>query len=169
MPKRPLELKIRLLEYKAPRTSWRAAIHRAVTEVQRTTPVEYGPDDRLEVALKLCSTDARSAEIHDVDNRLKDCLDALQGRVGGTKTNATRALEPIVPNDRQIWRVIVEKAMAPKESHGRGHLTIRTLGRSLEPPATRRGGGSWGGWSLSLGDHVTGMGATRGAPAAGGG
>lgn len=130
MPKRPNKLKIQIPEYQAPRNSWRAAIHRAVTDVQRTTSVKYGRADRLEGALKLCFTDGRSIEIHDVDNRLKDCLDALQGRVGGTKSKATRALDPIVPNDRQIWRVIVEKALAPRQAHGSGHLTIRKLARN---------------------------------------
>ena len=127
MPKRPLKLKIRIPEYASPRNTWRAALHRAVAEVQRATSVKYRPDDRLEVTLLLYFTDARAADIHDVDNRLKDCMDALQGRVGGTKTKAVRALEPIVPNDRQIWRVVVEKALAPKQGLGRGHLTIRRL------------------------------------------
>jgi len=127
MAKRPLKLKIRIPEYEAPRNTWREAIHRAVTEAQNRTPVAYGPDDKLEVTLKLYFTNRRAAEIHDVDNRLKDCLDALQGRVGGTKTKVRRALEAIVPNDRQIWRVIVEKALAPKQARGRGHLTIRRL------------------------------------------
>lgn len=95
--------------------------------VKRNTTVEYEPDDRLEVVLRLYFTDRRSAEINDVDNRLKDCLDALQGRVGGTKTKAKRALRAIVPNDRQIWKVVVEKALAPKQARGRGHLTIRRL------------------------------------------
>jgi hypothetical protein len=129
MPKRPLRLKIRIPEYEAPRNSWREAIHQAVLEVQKRTEVTYESDDRLEVLLQLYFTDARATEIHDVDNRLKDCLDALQGRVGGTKTKAWRALPPIVPNDRQIWRVVVEKARAPKQAHGRGHLTIRRLGK----------------------------------------
>jgi len=129
MPKSPLKLKIRIPEYTAPRNKWREAIHRAVVDVQRTTHVKYEPDDRLEVLLQLYFADGRSTEIHDVDNRLKDCLDALQGRVGGTKTKAMRALDPIVPNDRQIWRFIVEKALAPKQAHGLGHLTIRKLGR----------------------------------------
>ena len=129
MPKRPLKLKIRIPEYKNPRNSWRRAIHEAVMEVQGATSVKYSPEDRLEVTLMLYFTDGRAAEIHDVDNRLKDCLDALQGRVGGTKTKAMRALDPIIPNDRQIWRVVVEKAVAPKQARGRGHLTIRRLSR----------------------------------------
>jgi hypothetical protein len=93
------------------------------------TEVSYRPDDRLEIELRLYFTDERQTDIHDVDNRLKDCLDALQGRVGGTKTRASRGLPPIVPNDRQIWRAIVEKRRAPKQARGRGHLTIRRLRR----------------------------------------
>ncbi|OGB92826.1 MAG: hypothetical protein A3H39_01805 [candidate division NC10 bacterium RIFCSPLOWO2_02_FULL_66_22] len=132
MPKRPLRLKIRIPLYEAPRNSWREAIHRAVAEAQNQTSVKYTRDDKLEVFLQLYFTDARSAEIHDVDNRLKDCLDALQGRVGGTKTTAVRKLEPIIPNDRQIWRVTVAKSLAPKQARsGLGHLTIRRLGRGL--------------------------------------
>jgi hypothetical protein len=127
VPKRPLRLKIRIPEYTTPRNTWREAIHRAVSKVQSKTSVRYRPDDRLEVILRLYFTVARSAEIHDVDNRLKDCLDALQGRVGGTKTKTKRGLPAIIPNDRQIWRVIVEKARAPKQALGRGHLTIRRL------------------------------------------
>lgn len=127
MPKRPLMLAIRIPEYAAPRNTWRKAIYRAVAKRQRTSPVRYEPTDKLEVSLRLYFSGDRSTEIHDVDNRLKDCLDALQGRVGGTKTKAGRTLKPIVPNDRQIWRVVVQKSLAPKNSHGLGHLTIRKL------------------------------------------
>jgi hypothetical protein len=129
MPKRPLKLKIRIPEYAAPRNSWRQAIHAAVARVQQRSRVTYQPDDRLEVNLRLYFTDDRASEIHDVDNRLKDCLDALQGRIGGTKTKAPRGVPPILPNDRQTWRVIVQKGLAPKQSHGLGHLTIRRLGK----------------------------------------
>ncbi len=129
MPKRPLKLKIRIPEYAAPRNKWRRAIHAAVASVQQTSAVKYESDDKLEVVLQLYFSAGRAAEIHDVDNRLKDCLDALQGRVGGTKTKKTRGLPAIIPNDRQIWRVIVQKGLAPKQAHGRGHLTIRRLGK----------------------------------------
>ena len=130
MSKRPLNLKVRIPEYAPPRNTWREAIHQAVTAVQRTTRVRYEPDDRLEVFLQLYFTDGRSTEIHDVDNRLKDCLDALQGRVGGTKTKAQRGLPPIVPNDSQIWRAVVQKGPAPKQANGRGHLIVRRLGKT---------------------------------------
>jgi len=66
--------------------------------------------------------DARLA-IHDLDNRLKDIMDALQGRAGGSKAQPT--LSPVIPNDRQIYRVIIEKKEPPQQSRGLGHLIIR--------------------------------------------
>lgn len=124
MPKRPLKLTIRIPAYEKPRNTWRRAIHRAVVKRQKDSPVQYSPEDRLEVVLRLYFASNRAAEIHDVDNRLKDCLDALQARVGGSK--AIRTLKPIIPNDRQVWRVLIEKDVAPKQSRGGlGHLTIR--------------------------------------------
>lgn len=61
--------------------------------------------------------------MHDIDNRLKDIMDALQGRAGGPKSR--KALTPIITNHNQIYRVIIEKSAPPKQSHGLGHLTIR--------------------------------------------
>jgi len=62
---------------------------------------------------------------HDVDNRLKDIMDALQGRAGGSKK--IRRWAPIIPNDKQICRVTIEKALPPKQSKGLGHLVIIRL------------------------------------------
>lgn len=59
---------------------------------------------------------------HDVDNRLKDILDALQGRMGGPK--AARRYQPLIPNDSQIFRVTITKKLPPPQSHGLGHVTI---------------------------------------------
>ena len=131
MPKPPLTLKIRIPEFKGPRTNWRRAIHEAVLKERRKRKIKFKPSDRIEVTLSIYFNNERSAQIHDIDNRLKDCMDALQGRVGGTKTKKTRALKPIIPNDHQIWRAVVEKALAPKQALDRksgtnkGHLTIR--------------------------------------------
>jgi hypothetical protein len=33
----------------------------------------------------------------------------------------------IIPNDNQVFRVVVEKKAAPPQSHGKGHLTVRRL------------------------------------------
>ena len=127
MPKRPMKLKIRIPEYAHPRNSWREAIYKAVRERQQKSLVKYTSGDKLEVVIQLY-LNQRQIDVHDVDNRLKDCLDALQGRAGGPKK--VRKFEPIIPNDRQVYRVVIEKRIAPKQARGLGHLTIRRLARS---------------------------------------
>ena len=49
-------------------------------------------------------------------------MNALQGRAGGTKRK--QILEPIIPNDSQVYRVTVEKTIAPKQSNGYGHVKV---------------------------------------------
>jgi hypothetical protein len=34
-------------------------------------------------------------------------------------------LERLIPNDRQIYKVTIEKKRPPRQSHGLGHLQIR--------------------------------------------
>jgi len=53
-------------------------------------------------------------------------MDALQGRIGGPK--AERALQPIVPNDSQFYRVSVEKRLTVPLSLKKGHVAIKTYG-----------------------------------------
>ena len=71
------------------------------------------------------TTDVRNVSlgVHDLDNRLKDIMDALQGRAGGGK--ALRTLDPVIPNDRQVFKVTIEKMPPPRQSRGMGHLVIR--------------------------------------------
>ena len=122
MPKRPLKLHFRIPPYERPRNEWRKKIHAAARERQGN--VKYAPSDQLEIEVGLYFTTG-ALTWHDVDNRLKDVLDALQGRAGGSK--AVYALEPIVPNDRQIYRVVIEKREPPSQSRGYGHVTVRRL------------------------------------------
>ncbi len=122
MAKRPLKLSIRIPPYRTPRNAWRRDLHQVVAQHQRRSAVSYRPDDKLEVQVRLYMNDVQLS-FHDVDNRLKDILDALQGRVGGPKKR--RSLVPIIHNDRQVYRVIMEKSPSPPQSHGLGHLTIR--------------------------------------------
>lgn len=126
MPKRPLKLTIRIPPYRTPRNAWRQQLHKAILTVQRQSLVIYQPTDKLEVEVRLYMKGS-ALGLHDVDNRLKDVLDALQGRAGGPKRK--RTLRPIIPNDHQVYRVVVEKASPPGQSHGQGHLIIRRLGR----------------------------------------
>jgi hypothetical protein len=64
-------------------------------------------------------------DIHDVDNRLKDILDALQARFGGPKS--TRRKYRLFQNDRQVSRVVIEKQPIPKalSDDAGGRLLIR--------------------------------------------
>jgi Holliday junction resolvase RusA-like endonuclease len=120
--KRRLTLHVRIPPYGPPRNEWRRKLHRAIVAEQKRRHVRYGKADRLELDIKLYIP-GRSLESHDVDNRLKDVMDALQGRAGGPKSE--RVLAAVIPNDRQIYRVTMVKSAPPKQSLGSGHLTVR--------------------------------------------
>jgi hypothetical protein len=81
MAKRRLSLRVRLPPYQTPRNVWRRAINRAVREARDRLGIKYNEGDRLEVQIQLY-LDERAIITHDVDNRAKDVLDALQGRAG---------------------------------------------------------------------------------------
>jgi len=122
MPKRPLKLSLRIPPYEGPRNQWRRKLHQIILEEQTKSPVRYTETDKLEIQVRIYIQGTALA-MHDVDNRLKDIMDALQGRAGGSK--AKRRLVAIIPNDRQIYRVIMEKGVPPKQRNGPGYLTIR--------------------------------------------
>ena len=126
MPKPPLKLRVRIPSYRGPRNAWRRRIHVAVLDAQGRSKVRYKAGDRLEILVRVYLPNAALTS-NDVDNRLKDILDAVQGRAGGSKR--IRTLRAIVPNDRQVFRVTIEKALPPKQSLGLGHLTIRRLSK----------------------------------------
>lgn len=138
MAKRALKLHFRIPPYRIPRNGWRRLIHTAAMEAQRRVGVKYTDMDRLEVEVRLYLDDG-AIDWNDVDNRLKDVLDALQGRAGGPK--AVRSVVPLIPNDRQIYRVVIEKCAPLAQSHGLGHVTIRRLSneaRLATPRSTHR-------------------------------
>ena len=122
MAKKPLKLKVRIPPYVSPRNKWRKQIHAAVIEQLETTGIIYSESDRLELDVLLYLDDA-ALPFHDVDNRLKDIMDALQGRAGGPKS--VHVLEAVIPNDHQIYKVTVEKRKPPWQSQGAGHLIVR--------------------------------------------
>ena len=82
--------------------------------------------------------DDKALNWHDVDNRLKDIMDALQGRAGGSKK--VRALSGIIPNDRQIFRIVIEKSLPPKQSKGFGHLIVTKYGGKRSNLSVKRTG-----------------------------
>jgi Holliday junction resolvase RusA-like endonuclease len=115
------KLKFRLPEYVSPRNAWRKEIYKAALDAMKKQGVSYPEDAKLAVEVKLYLR-GRKLEVHDVDNRLKDILDALQGRMGGSK--AVRKFVPIIQNDRQVFRVVVTKSSPPQQSLGLGHVSV---------------------------------------------
>jgi len=92
------KLKFRLPEYVSPRNAWRKRICDSAMVAVKNRGVSYPEDAQLAVVVKLYLR-GRALEIHDVDNRLKDILDALQGRMGGSK-----AVRKFVPSSKMIGR-----------------------------------------------------------------
>ena len=122
MGKRRQTLHVRIPPYRCPRNEWRRAIHAELIKATAAQGTRYTTTDKLELAVTLYMPEAEIAW-HDVDNRLKDIMDALQGRAGGPKTE--HRLQTVIPNDHQIHKVTIEKRIPPPQSHGLGHLVIR--------------------------------------------
>jgi len=127
MTKRRHSIKIRLPRYEGNRLSWRKAIHEELTKASKGIDIRKG--DQLELIVTLYF-DKAAVHWHDVDNRLKDIMDALQGRLGGSKS--IKPEHPIIPNDSQIYKVAIEKFIAPKQSLGKGHLIVKKCRRSRQ-------------------------------------
>jgi Holliday junction resolvase RusA-like endonuclease len=96
-------------------------LHGIIGSAATKSGIFYHPSDKLELNIKLY-LENMALSSQDIDNRLKDIMDALQGRAGGSKK--IRRWAPIIPNDNQIYRVTVEKALAPKQNKGLGHVLI---------------------------------------------
>ena len=121
MSKRRLSLKVRIPEYHNPRNKWREELNAIVKDEVELRKIGYPISVPLELKVVLYLK-YKGLEVHDVDNRLKDIMDALQGRAGGPKGKPT--LKPIIKNDNQIYKVTIEKLKPPKQSLGQGHLVI---------------------------------------------
>lgn len=111
MSKRRSKLTVQIPNFMKDAKAWRQAIHAAVSAAQDRTGRQYLPADKLavEVVFNLANP---KLTILDLDNRLKDVLDALQGFIG--EKGKSGALRPIIPNDSQIYRLVAEKRMPPK-------------------------------------------------------
>ena len=80
MPKRRQTLQIALPAYERDRSRWRERILAQALKAATAAAVAYTDSDSLEVVVLLYLREGKRLTIHDVDNRLKDVLDALQGR-----------------------------------------------------------------------------------------
>lgn len=128
MPKPRKTLRIRLLPYLAPRLKWRKSLLSAVRRAKRARGITYDESDRLALTIRLYLV-GRNLDRIDVDNRLKDVMDALQGQIGGQGKKMKRPRDPIIKNDRQVWRVTIEKIRRPPKLRATagGYLTISRL------------------------------------------
>ena len=93
--------------YERNRYQWRRRILANVVRAARKAGVKYDDSHTFEVVVLLYLKKGKRHDIHDVDNRLKDILDALQGRFGGAQSK-----HRLIENDRQVCRVIIEKQIA---------------------------------------------------------
>ena len=111
--------------YEKNRMRWRKRILASVLSAQAKARLRFGPDDKLEVVVLLYLKKGKRIAIHDIDNRLKDILDALQGRFGGPKSARTK--QRLIENDNQVCRVVMEKQDIPKMfgDDAGGRLLIR--------------------------------------------
>lgn len=75
-------LRIQLPSYLAPRLTWRRRLLSAVRAAKRDRRIVYDKSDRLALSIRLYLI-GRNLDRIDVDNRLKDVMDALQGQIGG--------------------------------------------------------------------------------------
>lgn len=128
MAKPRKKIAFRIPGYVTPRLAWRRLILQEARRALKRARVVYTQSDKLQVHLRLYFQEP-ALFMHDVGNRAKDVLDALQGRLGGSKKIHPKS--PVIRRDSQIWRLIVEKSSPPKQSHGLGHVTVRLLRRRL--------------------------------------
>jgi Holliday junction resolvase RusA-like endonuclease len=131
-------IEITLPAYQRDRSAWRRAILETIRDAGDAAAVTFDPEQSFEVVVLLYMTKGKRHDIHDVDNRLKDILDALQGRFKGS-----RSARPLIANDRKVCRVLIEKQENPKllgDSSG-GRLLIRPYRRHRWPLQPTKGHG----------------------------
>jgi hypothetical protein len=97
MGKPPLSLKVRLPRYESPRNEWRKKLHAGIITAIKDKGIKYTADLKLELRITLYLTEPH-IRFHDVDNRPKDIMDSLQGRMGGSKKE--QLYKRLIPNDR---------------------------------------------------------------------
>jgi len=95
-------------------------MHAAVLEAQTFRGVGYRESDQLELRLSLF-LGQRDLDVHDTDERVKDVVDALEGRIAGRRSR--RRIAPIVLSS-QVRRIILEKDTRSLRGRPFAQLTI---------------------------------------------
>jgi Holliday junction resolvase RusA-like endonuclease len=131
MKKSAKTIRTKIPSYRKDRQQWRRKILDNVRSAAEEGEIQYDEDQYLEVEVLLYMTSGKRDEIHDVDNRLKDIFDALQGRFRGPLGKKLR----LIKNDNKIRRAIIEKRPTPKSLKNKkidtgGWIIIRPYKRS---------------------------------------
>lgn len=121
MAKRRFSISTALPAYARPRNEWRRRVHAAVLDAQTRRGVGYRDADRLEIRITLFLRE-RPLDLHDIDERVKDVIDALEGRIAGPRSR--RRIAPIIPSPDQVQRIVLEKAAARGQRGALGELAI---------------------------------------------
>jgi Holliday junction resolvase RusA-like endonuclease len=140
MAKSSLTVAARIPNFMKDSVAWRRAIHAAVGQARDEAGIRYSTTDKLDVQIRLHLTNPKLTVL-DLDNRLKDIFDALQGFMHDK--GGSGECQPIIPNDNQIYRVVVEKRLAPKATRAaESRITIRRYvadeRTAAEPRDTRK-------------------------------
>ncbi len=120
--KRRLKLTAKIPNYVADSVGWKTAIYNAVADAQRRARVRYADDDKLDVEVCFYLRGHKLTKL-DLDNRLKQVGDALQGFINDKGAGGRT---PIIPNDNQIYRLTAEKRLPAKQNlEALSTITIR--------------------------------------------
>lgn len=120
MAKRRFSITAQLPTYTRPRNEWRRRVHQVVLEALARRGVGYHDADRLELRLSL-ALDRRPLDVHAINERLKDVVDALGGRIAGPRSR--RRIAPIVADD-QIARIVLERTERRPRGRALGELAL---------------------------------------------
>jgi len=118
--KRRFSITLQLPAYARPRNEWRRRVHAAALEALARRGVGYHDADRLELRLSM-ALDERPLAVDAIDDRVKDVIDALGGRIAGPRSR--RRIAPIVADD-QIARIVLEKTARRGRGRALGELAI---------------------------------------------
>ena len=101
---------------------WKTAIYNAVADAQWRARVRYSESDKLDVEVCFYLRGHKLTKL-DLDNRMKQVGDALQGFINDKGAGGRT---PIIPNDNQIYRLTAEKRLPAKQNlEALSTITIR--------------------------------------------
>lgn len=121
MAKRRFSITVALPGYTRPRNEWRRRVHASVLDAQTRRGVGYRDADRVEVRITLFLGE-RPLDLHEIEERVKDVIDALEGRIAGPRSR--RRIAPIIPSPDQIQRIVLERAGGRGRRGALGELAI---------------------------------------------